>query len=669
MLDSLPDLQPRASGLQRRKGMEPLDSRRTLPKGTVLVESFRIIRVIGSGGFGITYEAEDTNLGTLVAVKEYFPEEFGDRDAHMSVRPRSERHRQTFQWGRSSFLQEARTLARFDHPSIVRVSRVFEANSTAYMVMRLERGQSFESWLKALGRLPTQDELDRIAAPLLDALEIMHADQFLHRDIAPDNIIVRPNGTPVLLDFGAARSAVAQRSRALTGIVKAGYSPHEQYSTDGRLQGPWSDLYALGGTFYRAVTGRAPDEATLRVSDDRMPTASRNIKKGKYRPSFLAAIDACLASRPADRPQSVAALRPLLLGQEAAPISRISSRKVISAPVPRASSPVRWQWAAVAGLAIIIFGTYGSIEYNRWSVFRKDRDAASTKRVADAVAEKKKAFEEARAEADAKRQADADAFKREQEDAQVRQREAQAAEQARQQSEARERTEAAAAQKASEEAAKARDAQEAADRRAAEERARQDAEARRQAEGAAARKASEEAARARDAQAAADKRAAEERARQQAETRRQADASAARKANEDALARAREAELAAEKRRVEERTRQEADTRRQLAEPFRIRRYWQSHGDCQPRPLVPVSIARAPKYGKIEFRAETGVAEKSSTGKCVGTLQNYQSLYYHPSSPTVTEDRVSLVVQFHAGTRRYDCLINVKDRKVECEME
>src|SRR6476661_6815163 len=106
MLDSLPDLQPRASGLQRRKGMEPLDSRLTLPKGTLLVESFRIIRVIGSGGFGITYEAEDTNLGTLVAIKEYFPEEFGDRDARMSVRPRSERHRETFQWGRSSFLQE-----------------------------------------------------------------------------------------------------------------------------------------------------------------------------------------------------------------------------------------------------------------------------------------------------------------------------------------------------------------------------------------------------------------------------------------------------------------------------------------------------------------------------------------------------------------------------------
>ena len=106
--------------------------------------------------------------------------------------------------------------------------------------------------------------------PLLDALEMMHAADFLHRDIAPDNIIVRADGTPVLLDFGAARRAVAEMSRSLTGIVKAGYSPHEQYSSDGRLQGPWSDLYALGGTLYRAVTGKAPEEATLRFDEDNM---------------------------------------------------------------------------------------------------------------------------------------------------------------------------------------------------------------------------------------------------------------------------------------------------------------------------------------------------------------------------------------------------------------
>src|SRR6478609_5093396 len=151
-----------------------VDSRLVLPKGTLLDGTYRIARVLGTGGFGITYEAEDINLATAVALKEYYPFDFGDRDATMSVKPKSDRHRQTFDWGRSNFLQEARTLARFEHPSIVRVTRVFEANSTAYMVMRFEQGQSFEDWLRNLGRLPTQEELDSIVTPLLEALQMMH---------------------------------------------------------------------------------------------------------------------------------------------------------------------------------------------------------------------------------------------------------------------------------------------------------------------------------------------------------------------------------------------------------------------------------------------------------------------------------------------------------------
>src|SRR5438874_5398721 len=296
------------------------------------------MRVVGSGGFGITYEAEDMNLATKVAIKEYYPFDFGDRDSTMSVRPKSDRHKKTFQWGRSNFLQEARTLARFEHPSVVRVTRVFEANSTAYMVMRFEQGQSFEDWLRSLGRPPTQDELDSIVAPLLDALQMMHGENFLHRDIAPDNIIVRADGTPVLLDFGAARRAVAEMSRTMTGIVKAGYSPHEQYATDGRLQGPWSDLYALGGTLYRAVTGKPPEEATLRFDEDHLAPASQ-VAKGQYRRDFLAAIDACLKVKHSERPRSVAQLRPMLLGSKSQPQSterlvgptfKIRSKRVLS---------------------------------------------------------------------------------------------------------------------------------------------------------------------------------------------------------------------------------------------------------------------------------------------------------------------------------------------------
>ena len=162
-------------------GASSSDSRKVLPTRLILDGSYRILRVVGSGGFGITYEAEDINLDTTVAIKEYYPYDYGERDGTMSVRPRSEAPKETFDWGKANFLQEARTLARFEHPSIVRVTRVFEAHATAYMVMRFERGSSFETWLRDLGRLPTQAELDRIVAPLLDALEMLHAADFLHR--------------------------------------------------------------------------------------------------------------------------------------------------------------------------------------------------------------------------------------------------------------------------------------------------------------------------------------------------------------------------------------------------------------------------------------------------------------------------------------------------------
>src|SRR5450432_2101919 len=131
-----------------------MDCRLALPVNAILDGNYRIARVVGSGGFAITYEAEDISLGTTVALKEYYPVEFGNRDAKMCVRPKLAKHEQIFQWARSSFLEEARTLARFEHPSIVRVARVFEANATAYMVMRFEQGPSFETWLTSLGRSP-----------------------------------------------------------------------------------------------------------------------------------------------------------------------------------------------------------------------------------------------------------------------------------------------------------------------------------------------------------------------------------------------------------------------------------------------------------------------------------------------------------------------------------
>jgi formylglycine-generating enzyme required for sulfatase activity len=517
-----------------------VDTRAALPAGTILDGSYRIARVVGSGGFGITYEAEDINLGTAVAIKEYYPFDVGDRDATMSVKPKSDRHKPTFDWGRSNFLQEARTLARFEHPSVVRVTRAFEANSTAYMVMRFERGHSFEAWLNGLGRLPTQEELDSIVAPLLDALQMMHAENFLHRDIAPDNIIVRADGSPVLLDFGAARRAVAEMSRTMTGIVKAGYSPHEQYSSDSRLQGPWSDLYALGGTLYRAVTGHEPEEATLRVDEDHMPPASQVARKSGYRPGFLSAIDTCLRVRHSERARSVAQLRPMMLGRTSQPRPglrfvealkapgktpplrappRPPSRRGTTPPTGQPGAVRRWP-VVVAAILAILGGAYGGYEYTRWQPI----DAADAQRRAAQVIAAERADEErARQEAEAKRLAEAAAAQKRADE-----------ERARQEAEAKRVAEAAAAQK-----------------RADEERARQEAEAKRVAEA-----------------AAAQKRADEERARQEAEAKRVAEAAAKKRADEEAAAA--KARTEAEARRIAEEAAQRQATadlqRRQKAE-------------------------------------------------------------------------------------------------------
>ena len=297
-----------------------LDSRLALPVDTVLNGSYRILRVVGSGGFGITYEAEDKGLGAVVGIKEYYPVACADRDNTMRVRPSSEHSRRAFDWGRANFLQEARTLARFDHPSIVRITRVFEANATPYMVMRFEVGLSFYDWLVSLGRPPTQDELDLVTLRLLDALAVVHEANFLHRDISPDNIIMRADGTPVLLDFGTAGRTLEGSKCPLAGIVKAGYSPHELYASDTRLQGAWSDIYALGGILYLAITGRPPLESTLRAFEDCMPPAMASAAAGGYRRAFVAAIDACLRMRHSERPQSVAQLRQMLFNPKSRPL-------------------------------------------------------------------------------------------------------------------------------------------------------------------------------------------------------------------------------------------------------------------------------------------------------------------------------------------------------------
>lgn len=229
------------------------------------------------------------------------------------------------------------------------------------MVMRFEQGMSLEVWLRNLGRPPTQEELDRITRPLLGALEAMHAQNFLHRDIAPDNVIIRNDDTPVLLDFGSARRAIAEHTKTITGMVKGGYSPQEQYASDARLQGPWTDIYAFGATLYRAVTGAPPDEATLRGVEDRLKPLVETMQ-GNYRASFLAAVDACLKVKPADRPQSLAALREILYGPTpglhiSPTISIRPAQAGRRADIPKGRLKT-WAWSAI-GVVVVSAAALG----------------------------------------------------------------------------------------------------------------------------------------------------------------------------------------------------------------------------------------------------------------------------------------------------------------------
>jgi len=297
-----------------------------------LLHWYRIDGVLGQGGFGITYLAHDTNLDHAVAIKEFLPMEMAMREADQSVQPSSQEMDERFRWGLDRFVAEARTLARFRHPGIVRVLSVFEANNTAYMVMELERGETLHQRL-ARQRTLAEAELRALVETLLDGLESVHAAGFVHRDIKPANIIVRPDGTPVLIDFGSARQAIGQYTRTLTTLISPGYAPYEQYLSGGDRQGPWTDIYSVAATLYRCVVGRPPldaldrSEALLKSERDPYVPAS-DLAAAGYSPALLRAIDHGLRFKAADRPQSVAHWRRELRGEVEEPVTRVATTMV-----------------------------------------------------------------------------------------------------------------------------------------------------------------------------------------------------------------------------------------------------------------------------------------------------------------------------------------------------
>lgn len=281
------------------------------------VHEYEIQRLLGGGGFGLTYLARDVHLDLRVALKEYFPAELAQRSAHGRVGPWTDDplHHQRFEEGLTRFLEEARVLAALKHPHIVRVLRCFRAQGTAYIVMEYEAGWPLRRWAGRARPSPGTG-LARLAPALFDALEAVHAAGFLHRDLKPDNILVRPCATPVLLDFGAAGRVGVQQAGC--AVASPGFSAPEQYNAPGR-QGPWTDIYGLGAVMYWLVTGRRPIEATQRLGADPQPRAESIAPPGQHPVELLRLIDRCLDPDVRERPQSVAELRGTFMAATATP--------------------------------------------------------------------------------------------------------------------------------------------------------------------------------------------------------------------------------------------------------------------------------------------------------------------------------------------------------------
>ena len=335
-----------------------------LPCGTVLGGRYILGKALGQGGFGITYLAQDYKTKELVAVKEFFPEAMAGRSGGASVAPFSGERGENYLYGKECFLNEARTLSEFiGNPAIVRVLTYFQENNTAYFAMEYIDGISLENYLNSKGgKIPYKDA-ENIILPIMDALIAVHAKGIIHRDISPDNIILTKDGKVKLIDFGAARYSLGDRSRSLDVVLKHGYAPREQYSRHGK-QGPFTDVYAVAATLYRAVTGRIPPDSIDRIDDDSLISPST---LGVSIPVYAEeAIYKALAVRPEERFRDMAQFKAALLSKtQPAPAQYTREAQPAPAPVPAANqgAPAKknkpWLIAvasAAAALAVFVMG-------------------------------------------------------------------------------------------------------------------------------------------------------------------------------------------------------------------------------------------------------------------------------------------------------------------------
>ena len=279
-----------------------LSPRDALPPGT-RVDEFEFGDVLGRGGFGITYLGWDAGNQVEVAIKEYMPIHFAERDPDGYVYPATDDAVEDYEWGMAEFLKEARMLVAFNHPNIVPVRKFFEAHGTAYFAMAYLEGQTLFALLQTKRTL-REDRLRELLTRILSGLEEVHSADYLHCDIKPGNIMLRRDGTPVLIDFGAAQAATAAHG-SIAPVVTKGYSPVEQYGGARENYGPWTDIYALGAVFYRAMTGTVPSDARSRLDDDRLVPVGRAAKR-RYSKELTDAVDWALTVVAEERPQSIA---------------------------------------------------------------------------------------------------------------------------------------------------------------------------------------------------------------------------------------------------------------------------------------------------------------------------------------------------------------------------
>ena len=346
-----------------------------------MVGVFRIERTLGIGGFGITYLAFDTSLNIQVAVKEYFPQNAWRDTSSRTVHCYAGEAEQTFQIGLQRFHKEGQILAQFKHPNIVRVRQMLSANNTAYLVMDYEHGEELEAYLRRLGKPLTYQEVESIFNPLLDGLRAVHDRGLLHLDIKPENIFLRADSTPVLIDFGGARHQLGQASRSVSFLVASdGYAPNEQY-TGTQLQ-PTTDIYAVGATLYRSITGRVPADAPKRGlamidgSHDPLMPVRQAVSHGLYPKHFLQTLDDALNMRVSVRPQSVRELQQRLFQTTSSTSPHKPQQRPQSAYEPMQNNPqppvsngkVNWPPILIGGVVILAAVLY-------WNANRNQSDA------------------------------------------------------------------------------------------------------------------------------------------------------------------------------------------------------------------------------------------------------------------------------------------------------